>query len=115
MLMMESYCVVILMRMLILTQMQMLMILVVQGCTNPLQLIMMQLHNITAQKIHVALVFLGCMDGTEDDGNPIALNYNDLDGDAILKMMDVNMMCLVFINIYGCMDPSCFNYDVQLL
>ena len=59
------------------------------------------------------------MDGTEDDGNPIALNYNDLDGDAVadpltgIDGVDVNIddgSC-IYEYIYGCMDPDASNYD----
>ena len=51
------------------------------------------------------------MDGTEDDGNPITLNYNDLDGDAVadpltgIDGVDVNIddgSC-IYQYVYGCM------------
>ena len=55
----------------------------------------------------------------QNDGNPIALNYNDLDGDAVedplsgIDGFDVNIddgSC-IYEYVYGCMDPDAFNYD----
>ena len=63
-------------------------------------------HILLAEDSSSPCIVLGCMDGTEDDGNPIALNYND-HGDAVadpltgIDGVDVNIDdVLVFINMY---------------
>ena len=48
----------------------------------------------------------GCMDGTTDDGNPIAINYNEF---ATIE----DGSCVYISSIPGCTNPLACNYNLN--